>query len=105
MKSEDDYFRSISAAEWDEKVDFIKCDVEGAECSIWDDKEFFNKFRPKIVIEPHLIDGKMTTDDCVSQLKNYGYECKFFETVECRTFDLQSRDFPRAFFNASIKLG
>ena len=59
-----------------EKVDFIKCDVEGAECSIWDDKEFFNKFRPKIVIEPHLIDGKMTTDECMSQLKNYGYECK-----------------------------
>jgi FkbM family methyltransferase len=35
------------------RVDFIKCDIEGAEEFIFEDEAFFKKYRPKIIIEVH----------------------------------------------------
>jgi FkbM family methyltransferase len=58
------------------KVNFIKCDIEGAEKFIFGDLNFFNNFRPKIIIEPHKVNGVLTIDSCVSQLKQFGYECR-----------------------------
>lgn len=58
-----------------EKVDFIKCDIEGAEAVIFDQAEFFEQFKPKIIIEPHHIEGKLTDTACINTLKKYGYEC------------------------------
>lgn len=57
-----------------ERLDFIKCDVEGAEKNIFTDDAFFDKFRPKIVIEPHFINGKLCIDDCINALKKYNYK-------------------------------
>src|SRR3546814_6467149 len=35
------------------KVDFIKCDVEGAEAVIFEDSAFFDRYRPRIVAQVH----------------------------------------------------
>ncbi len=59
-----------------EKVDFIKCDIEGAESVIFEDRDFFAKFHPRIIVETHLINGEETTGKCVSDLESYGYTCK-----------------------------
>lgn len=58
------------------KIDFIKCDIEGGESVVFNDQEFFERFRPRIIIEPHIVDGIMTTNTCIKQLLNYGYQCK-----------------------------
>lgn len=39
------------------KVDFIKCDIEGAEIFIFEDKEFFKKYSPKIIVESHPVEN------------------------------------------------
>jgi FkbM family methyltransferase len=58
------------------RVDFIKCDVEGAERVIFKNDAFFERFLPRIVIEPHVIDGVETTAECVADLERYGYRCE-----------------------------
>lgn len=58
------------------RVDFIKCDIEGAETAVFDQPEFFDRFRPRIIIEAHVVDGVMTTEACASALAKYGYRCR-----------------------------
>jgi len=58
------------------RVDFIKCDIEGAESVVFEDKEFFEAFRPRIIVEPHMIDGKLTSDKVIADLSRYGYKCR-----------------------------
>lgn len=60
-------------------VDFIKCDIEGAEKVVFNDGGFFKRFRPKIIIETHVVDGVETTEEVVAALKKYGYECRKIE--------------------------
>lgn len=60
-------------------VDFIKCDIEGAESVIFNDPEFFENIRPRIIIEPHIVDGKLTVATCVEQLTPFGYKFKEIE--------------------------
>lgn len=55
------------------KVDFIKCDIEGAEQDIFKDTLFFQKFRPKIIIEPHYIDNVLNITKCRDVLIEYNY--------------------------------
>lgn len=57
-------------------IDFLKVDIEGAEAVIFEDEKFFEKFRPKIIVEPHIVDAVETTGKCVRDLSRYGYECK-----------------------------
>jgi FkbM family methyltransferase len=59
-----------------QRVDFMKVDVEGAEKVIFEDKDFFRNFLPKIIIETHIVDNMMTTGKCISDLKSYGYKCE-----------------------------
>jgi FkbM family methyltransferase len=59
-----------------EQVDFIKCDIEGAEAVVFSDAAFFGRFAPKIIVEPHWVAGMMTTDAVVRQLAAYGYTCR-----------------------------
>jgi FkbM family methyltransferase len=59
-----------------ESVDFIKCDIEGAEAYIFDDDAFFSKFTPKIVLETHIVDGKFCNNICIEKLCKYGYRHK-----------------------------
>lgn len=55
-------------------VDFIKCDIEGAESVIFNDGVFFKNNFPKIIIETHFIKGVSTTQSCIQQLSKYGYQ-------------------------------
>jgi FkbM family methyltransferase len=58
-----------------ERVDFIKCDIEGAESVVLNAPEFFNKYKPRIVMECHIIDGVSTEHSCKSFMENFGYTC------------------------------
>jgi FkbM family methyltransferase len=58
-----------------ERVDFIKCDVEGGEKVVFRDKAFFQRFSPRIIIETHFVDGVDTQAQCAQDLGAYGYRC------------------------------
>lgn len=57
-------------------VDLIKADIEGAETAIFEDKGFFERFRPKIVVEPHYVDGRDTSIKVSADLEAHGYSCR-----------------------------
>jgi FkbM family methyltransferase len=59
-----------------DRVDFIKCDVEGAESVIFADDPFFERYRPRIIVEVHNTNGEMTTGAVESALKRYGYSVR-----------------------------
>lgn len=76
-----DFIRSFTLSEIcnTEKIDcldFIKCDIEGAEAVIFEDEIFLRNHLPKIIIEPHLKDGVETTEKCIADLSKFGYKCK-----------------------------
>lgn len=58
------------------RLDFIKCDVEGAERVIFADAPFFGRFKPRIIIETHIVAGIETTAQCVADLSRHGYGCR-----------------------------
>ena len=58
-----------------ERVDFIKCDIEGAESVALNAPEFFNKYKPRIVMECHIVDGVSTEHSCRGFMENFGYTC------------------------------
>lgn len=58
------------------RVDFVKCDIEGAEAVALDDAAFFAHHRPRIIIETHVVDGTETTAGCVATLSRHGYRCE-----------------------------
>lgn len=55
-----------------EKIDFIKCDVEGAEKFIFNDLDFFKNYSPKIIVELHI----NSFSQCHKSLEDVGYTCK-----------------------------
>jgi FkbM family methyltransferase len=59
-----------------DKVDFIKCDIEGAEAVVFEDAKFFERCKPRIIIEPHIVEGRETTKKCEADLKTYGYSVR-----------------------------
>lgn len=62
------------------RVDFIKMDIEGAELAlITESAEFFSRYRPRLVIEPHCIDGVMTSVPILKCLEGIGYTCSIIE--------------------------
>lgn len=67
-----------------EKIDFIKCDIEGGEISLFKDKNFFKKYNPKIILECHFLENrtKTTTPIVIQQLKKYGYICKAITQID-----------------------
>jgi FkbM family methyltransferase len=72
-----------------ERVDFIKMDVEGAEAWVLQGcTELLKRYRPKILIEPHLIAGKSTAPSLRMFLENLDYRCEFIEQYESRTLPL-----------------
>ena len=62
------------------KVDFIKMDIEGSELSvILESGAFLNHYRPRMIIEPHVIGGKLTTEPITAFLTSLGYRCAVIE--------------------------
>jgi len=62
-----------------QRVDFIKCDIEGAEKVCFTDQAFFKRFSPRIVIETHFVDNVDTQAKCVADLSALGYRCQRVE--------------------------
>ena len=59
------------------QVDAIKADIEGAECEVFQDAEFFANFKPKIVFEAILKgERKRRYTSAMRTLEGYGYACK-----------------------------
>ncbi len=57
------------------KVDFVKMDIEGAEEEVLLGAEaFLRQFRPKVMVEPHVVLGVFSTDAVVRILQSYGYK-------------------------------
>lgn len=69
------------------KVDFIKCDIEGGEISVFDDEDFFRQNTPRIIVESHLVENftKLSTEIFVSKLIKYGY---MYREIKQDGFDL-----------------
>ncbi|CAK0768151.1 Methyltransf_21 domain-containing protein [Gammaproteobacteria bacterium] len=57
-------------------VDFLKCDIEGAESVIFEDAHFFEKFKPKVVVESHMVGGQESAEKFTKDLEGYGYKCE-----------------------------
>jgi FkbM family methyltransferase len=61
------------------RIDFIKCDIEGAEAVVFSDDNFFKQHKPRIIIETHVINGEDTTGKCIRDLERNGYKCERLE--------------------------
>ena len=58
----------------DRRIDCIKMDIEGAEVEVLKSAgDFMRRNRPRIVIEPHRVNGTMTTDEISQILRALGY--------------------------------
>lgn len=62
-----------------ERIDFIKCDIEGGEAVIFENAAFFERFRPRIIVEVHPIGGEMTTGAVQRALAPHGYRFRMIE--------------------------
>lgn len=67
-----------------EQVNFIKCDIEGAEIEIFKDSKFFNRYNPRIIIEAHNIKGQPTSKKITGILNKYGYKVNEIKQVGVR---------------------
>ena len=63
------------------KVDIIKADIEGSELNMLKDKEFFNNFSPRILLEPISLKGKNSLEEILHYMDNYGYKFTTYEQV------------------------
>jgi hypothetical protein len=61
-------------------VAFIKMDIEGAEEKVLGASEaFFSRFRPKLIIEPHIVGGVLSQHSVMEILKRFDYQCSTIE--------------------------
>lgn len=62
------------------RCDFIKMDIEGSEIEVLKtSKEFLNKFKPSLIIEPHFINGVFNADEIIQILSNYNYNTEIIK--------------------------
>ena len=58
-------------------VDFVKVDIEGAELFVVPQSgDFLAKYRPRLIIEGHAVNGQSTIEPIVAFLRGVGYETK-----------------------------
>jgi hypothetical protein len=56
------------------RIDYIKMDIEGAEVEVLQSSgEILKKFKPRLIIEPHVVGTRLVTDDLCKILSEYGY--------------------------------
>lgn len=68
-------------------IDFIKMDIEGAEVQVLTPScEILMKFKPRLIVEPHYINGRLNDKEIMSIMKSFGYKC---EVVAQGDFDHQ----------------
>lgn len=70
MLSLDDFVKTYNV----QKVDFIKMDIEGAEFEVIQSaKKMLSMMSPKIIIEPHIVNGQSLLESVCDQLQRIGY--------------------------------
>lgn len=58
-----------------ERIDLVKMDIEGAELEVLRSSgAFLLHFRPRLIIEPHFLEGLIDTDAVVSCLDTIGFD-------------------------------
>jgi hypothetical protein len=58
------------------KVDFINMNIGGREEAVLGASgDFFRKFKPKIIIESHVVSGVLSVNAIVHFLRKYDYDC------------------------------
>jgi FkbM family methyltransferase len=57
-----------------DRIDFIKMDIEGAEIEVLESsRQLLSQVRPRLIIEPHYVNGELTADRCCAILESIGY--------------------------------
>lgn len=71
-----------------DRIDFVKIDIEGAEALVVPvSADFLARYRPRLVIEGHRVNGVSTIEPLVAFLTEQGYHCRV-EGQEGMTFKL-----------------
>ena len=56
------------------KIDYIKMDIEGAETEVLrSSHEVLRKYKPRLIIEPHIVNSHITTNEICKILSEFGY--------------------------------
>jgi len=64
------------------RVDFIKMDIEGSEVEVLKSaKELLKRFKPLMIIEPHMVGGKVDTEMVCDILRDADYSCEVLDQV------------------------
>lgn len=67
----------LAADEGLDRVDFVKMDIEGAEETVLEGaRAFLRRYRPKLIIEPHVVGGRLSDDPVMAILRSEGYRCE-----------------------------
>jgi FkbM family methyltransferase len=63
-------------------ADFVKIDIEGCEVQMLKSSaKFLKTMRARLIVEPHFIDGAMSTAQCCELLKSAGYSVRIRSKV------------------------
>jgi FkbM family methyltransferase len=63
-------------------ADFVKLDIEGGEVEVLRSSAgFLRRVKARLIVEPHFVDGSMSTDRCRNLLESAGYQVKVRDKV------------------------
>ena len=63
-------------------ADFVKMDIEGGEVEVLGaSASFLMGMNARLIVEPHFVDGAMSTDRCCRLLQSAGYKVKVRKKV------------------------
>lgn len=62
------------------RVDFVKMDIEGSEVEVLKSaKDFLKRFKPSLIIEPHLVGERICTEVVCDILREADYSCEVID--------------------------
>lgn len=64
------------------RADFVKIDIEGAEVEVLKSSaDFLKSIQTRLIVEPHFVDGSLSTDRCRAYLEAAGFKVKIRQKV------------------------